>query len=361
MSLTRRGRAILGVATLLALLAGAVVTVSILGGRSKGSPLGATGGPSGGPSGTSPPTSASPPPPPVCPLTGLAAPNGIPDQPALAVKVENLPAARPQSGLATADIVYEEPVEGGITRFIAVYQCQDASRIEPVRSARFTDADILVQFGHPLFGYAGGVPKVTARVKKAGLLDVNYNTSVAAADYHRDPDRVAPHNLFTSTQELYASGQKLTTAGPPDPVFVYSTAKVKGPRVTQVHVPFSSYSDVYWKWSSAKKAWLRFHGDVPHVAPDGTQYQATNVVIQVVKITLTDVTDVNGVASPEVVATGTGKAYVLRGGKIVVGTWSRPTLSDVTKFYDSKGKEIPLLPGNTWVELLPEGNTVTYS
>jgi hypothetical protein len=360
MALTRRGRTVTGLITLIVLLAGAVVAVSFLGGRSKGSPLDAPGSPSGSGDG-SPVTSTTEPPPPVCPLSGLPAPKGVPDRPALAVKIENLPAARPQSGLASADIVYEEPVEGGITRFIAVYQCQDAKLIEPVRSARFTDADMLVQFGQPLFGYAGGVPKVTARVHQAGLLDVNYSTSVASAYYHRDPDRLAPHNLFTNTKDLYTAGERLTTAGPPAPVFVYTEGKVKGVRTTQVHLPFSSYSDVYWKWSSATKAWLRFHGDVPHASPDGTQFQATNVIVQIVKITLTDVTDVNGVASPEVVATGTGKAYVFRGGKVVVGTWSRPTLADVTKFYDANGKEIPLLAGNTWVELLPEGIPVTYS
>src|SRR5438874_3556687 len=98
--------------------------------------------------------------PPTCPLTGVAPHHAVPDRPALAIKVENLPEARPQAGLERADIVYEEPVEGGITRFIAVYQCHDANRVGPVRSGRLTDPDVLVQFGHPAIGYAGGVNKV---------------------------------------------------------------------------------------------------------------------------------------------------------------------------------------------------------
>src|SRR5207249_9034733 len=121
-------------------------------------------------------SSPTPPPaPPTCPLTGLAPKAGsVPSRPALAIKVENLPAARPQTGLDQADIVYEEPVEAGITRFIAVFQCQEAPRVEPVRSGRLTDPDILVQFDHPLFGYAGGVPQVKRKVIQTGLVDVNY-------------------------------------------------------------------------------------------------------------------------------------------------------------------------------------------
>ena len=101
---------------------------------------------------------------PVCPLTGLAPRDGhVPQRAALAVKVENLAQARPQWGLDAADIVFEEPVEGGITRFIAVYQCHVTSRIEPVRSARFVDIDILRPLGHILFAYSGAIQPVVER------------------------------------------------------------------------------------------------------------------------------------------------------------------------------------------------------
>src|SRR2546429_351030 len=94
-----------------------------------------------------------------CPLTGQPAPGGaVPNRPALAIKVENSPESRPPTGLDAADIVYEEAVEGGITRFVVVYQCQDGARVEPVRSARLEDIDILSQFGKPLDGDAGGRP-----------------------------------------------------------------------------------------------------------------------------------------------------------------------------------------------------------
>src|SRR5438445_1471791 len=189
MALSRRGR-IATALVVVVLVVGAVVAGALAFSRNK-TPL--ASGNSPGSTINSPSTS---PPPPVCPLTGVNPKGSVPNRPALAMKVENLPSARPQTGLSWADIVYEEPVEGSITRFIVVYQCQDASRVEPVRSARLTDPDILVQFGKPLFAYAGGVPKVVTAVREAGLIDVNFNTPRAAADYHRDPNRSAPHDLY---------------------------------------------------------------------------------------------------------------------------------------------------------------------
>jgi hypothetical protein len=305
------------------------------------------------------PAPTPPPPPPVCPLTGLDPAKGkVPNRPALAVKVENIPVVRPQLGLSFADIIYEEPVEGGITRFIVIYQCRDATRIEPIRSGRFTDVDVLVQYGKPLFAYAGGVSQVFARVRRAGLIDINYQVPRAVAAYHRDPNRAAPHNLYSSTRELYRAGR--STLGAPKPVFTYSSEPATGRRVRSIHLPFSGSSDVFWRWSRAKKAFLRWHGTVPHTYSNGVQVEATNVVVQVSRIKLTNITDVAGNRSPEVVATGEGKAYILRAGRMVVGTWKRPTLKDPTRYYDAQGNEVPLRPGVTWVELFPDTLTVSY-
>jgi hypothetical protein len=296
--------------------------------------------------------------PPACPLTGQRAPNGtVPQRPALAIKVENLPESRPQTGLDDADIVYEEPVEAGITRFIAVYQCRDAARVEPVRSGRLEDPDVLKQFGHPLFGYAGGVPRVVAKVAKYGIQDVNYIK--AASAYARDPGRLAPHNLYTSTSGLWKLAPRSARA--PAPVFTYSKDKPTGTSASVVHLPFSGYSDVYWRWDSNRKVYLRFHGTVPHTMSDGKQVVAKNVVVQVVRVTLSQITDVNGVHSPYAHLMGSGKAYVFRNGRVVTGTWSRHSLDDLTVFTDSKGKEISLQPGTTWVELYPSTLPVRYS
>jgi hypothetical protein len=294
---------------------------------------------------------AEPPPPPSCPLTGQPARHGqVPDRPALAIKVENLPDARPQAGLDRADVVYEEPVEGGITRFIAVYQCHDAGRVGPVRSGRTTDPKILVQFGRPVMGYAGGQGPVVRAIDRAGVIDMNYDIAISA--YTRDDSRPAPHNLYTSTRSLWKAAK--ATEGAPTPVFSYDP-EVAGPsrKARTVHLPFSSYSDVYWTWSRTQAAWLRSHGTVPHVLEDGTQVRAASVVVMQVQVTSGPIVDAAGNHSPEVELTGSGKAYVFRDGRMVIGRWERATLKDVTTFVTTAGEEIALAPGVTWVELLP--------
>ncbi|MDP8955606.1 MAG: DUF3048 domain-containing protein [Actinomycetota bacterium] len=300
-------------------------------------------------------------PPPVCPLTGVKPARGtVPDRPALAVKVENLPEVRPQTGLSFADIIYEEPVEGGITRFIVIYQCRDATRIQPIRSARISDVDVLAQYGRPLFAFAGGVKAVFDRVDRSELVNINYNVPEAADAYHRDPNEAAPHNLYSSTTELYGAAKD--EKGAPNPIFKYSEQPpTTGRQVGTLHIPFSSFSDVYWRWDQPRNAYLRSHGDEPHTYSDGNQVAATNVVVQVVKVVLSNIVDAAGNRSPEVVSTGSGRAYILRGGRMTVGTWRRPTVDDVTKFYNRNGDEVSLLPGVTWVELVPSDVDISAS
>jgi hypothetical protein len=286
-----------------------------------------------------------------CPLTGEKAPHGmVPSRPALAIKVENAPEARPQTGLNRADVVFEEPVEGGYTRFIAIYQCAEAPRVGPVRSGRTTDPDVLVQFGKPILGYAGGKEVVRKGIDKAGIIDVNYID--AAQAYTRDDSRAAPHNLYTTTKALWKTAA--STEGAPAPVFAYDEdISNKAKRVGTAHLPFSSVSDVYWTWSKKQGVWLRSHGTVPHETTDGGQVSATNVVIMHVKVRPGRLLDAAGNPSPVVTLTGKGKAFVLRDGKMISGTWERSKLSDVTTFVGKDGSQITLAPGRTWVELLP--------
>jgi hypothetical protein len=289
--------------------------------------------------------------PPTCPLTGLRAPHGrIPDRPALAIKVENLPEARPQAGLDQADIVYEEPVEGGITRFIVVFQCHESRRVGPVRSGRTTDPAVLVQFGRPVMGYAGGVDSVVHAIDRAGVIDENYLVAVDA--YWRDPNRSAPHNLYTSTKALWKAGK--SREGTPGAVFTYDDhIQSRSRRVGTVHLDFSSYSDVFWTWSPRAGAWLRSHGTVPHTLEDGSRVSAANVVVMRVQVHAGSIHDAAGNPSPVVNLTGSGKAYVFRNGRMIPGRWQRPSLKDLTTFVTRDGQTIALAPGVSWVELLP--------
>ncbi len=286
-----------------------------------------------------------------CPLTGEEVAGGrVPSRPALAIKVENHPEARPQAALNDADIVVEEPVEGGYTRFIAIFHCGNAARVGPVRSGRTTDPDFLRQLGPAVFGYAGGVSVVKREVPAVGLVDVNYLIAVDA--YTRDPARAAPHDLYTTTAALWKAAR--SREGAPDGLFSYSTEwEGKARRVRGVHLPYSSVSDVVWTWKRGQGVWVRSHGDVAHVLEGGEQVSAANVVIQVVTVTDGSIVDPAGNASPEVELTGKGRAYVLRDGRLIVGRWERSSLDDVTTFVTKDGNQIELAPGRTWVQLLP--------
>jgi Protein of unknown function (DUF3048) N-terminal domain/Protein of unknown function (DUF3048) C-terminal domain len=294
-----------------------------------------------------------------CPLTGDVVPSGrVPNRPALAVKVENAPEARPQAALNDADIVVEEPVEGGYTRFIAIFQCGNSERVGPIRSVRTTDADYLRQLGPTVFSYSGGAPTVTQELAGNDLVDVNYG--VAADAYTHDPARSAPHDLYSTTKALRrAAGNQ---EGAPDALFAYSeTWEGKSRRARTVHLPYSSVSDVVWTWRPAKHGWFRSHGEVPHMLEGGEQVSASNVVIQVVKVTDSGIVDAAGNPSPAVQLTGSGRAYVLRDGRVVVGRWERSGLGEVTTFVAKGGEEISLAPGRTWVQLLPSWVAVELS
>lgn len=287
----------------------------------------------------------------VCPLTGTPAPDGkVPDHPAVAVKVENSPEGRPQYGLNSADLVYEEPVEGGITRFIAVFQCKQESRIEPVRSSRLVDALILPQLGRPVFGFAGGINPSVDAVEATSARTVNYITD--AGPYIQDPARYAPHQVETSTIALLAAAGNPT--GAPKPLFTYSAKRPAATPTSALHLDFSYASDVWWRWHPATGRYLRFYGTTPASLGGGGQIEAANVVVEDVVVTPSPyVEDVTGIHENYVGVVGSGPVEVARNGEVVRGRWVHPSPAAKTQLLDAAGQPIPLAPGPTWVELFP--------
>ena len=300
-------------------------------------------------------------PPQLCPLTGLPAPGGsVPQRPAMAVKVDNYPAARPQSGLDKSDIVYEEPVEGGITRYAAVFQCQNAPLIGPVRSARNVDVGILGQLGSPLLAHVGGINPVLANINASPVVNVDIGASNSLMIH--PPGKVPPDADYTSTAIVYGSHPTMTT--PPAPVFPYSTTVPGGGSpVSTVNIDFSSASNVTWKWSPAAKAFLRYYnGITPDLLAGGAQNQAANVVVQYVQISYGPWLE-NSEGGLEVQAdlypNASGTAVVYRNGVAIQGTWHRSTLGSPTQFVNAFGVPIALQPGQTWVELVPSSIIAT--
>ena len=291
-----------------------------------------------------------------CPLTGETLPGDAapPDRPVLAVKVENTPDAQPLAGLDGADIVYEEVVEGGITRFVVLFHCDDADRIGPVRSIRSTDPGILTPFSeHPLLAFSGGSKGVRTIVEDAGMTTLDEDSATKA--FERDDDRDVPHNLFTATKPLWVKGLKRADGEPaPEPAFTYGEeVPTPSKKARSATVVFSSLATAEWHW--AKGRWVRYLEGSPMLLENGEPITTDNVVIQVVRTTESEFQDVLDYPSPEVDLTGSGKAWVLRDGKLIVGKWERSDEAAFTTFVTKSGDEIALKPGTTYVELAPKG------
>jgi hypothetical protein len=276
------------------------------------------------------------------PLTGLP---GQLNRPALAVKIDNHPAARPQSGLNEADIVYEELVEGGITRFIAVYHSTDPAVIGPIRSGRTSDLDILANLNRALFGASGGNDYVLRALGQANLASVIEARNPGA--YWRDSSRSAPHNLYASASGLF--GANPGNAGEPPRLFTYrepGQPPAAGQPVSSVTVAVGN-DRVSYRWDGS--LWQRSLGGSVQTDANGKPLGAPNLVIQFVGYGISPA----DAASPEVRISGSGDVWVLTGGQLITGTWRRDSPFDITFLVDAAGNEIPLSPGRTWV-LLPE-------
>jgi DUF3048 family protein len=286
-----------------------------------------------------------------CPLTGLEADDEeLLARRVLAVKIENSPESRPQMGLAEADLIYEEEAEGGITRFLVLYQCRDADRIGPIRSARETDTPILQQYEDPLFVHAGGVESLFRDIDQAGIEQINCNLEEKTCP--RDESREAPHDVFTSTEALRDfSGEVGET---PEQPFLFSEDEPENAkRARQVNLNFSPVANVFWKYRNNKDAYLRFHDDDVHQLEDGSPVTAANVVVMMVERVDTHRTDVAGNPVPSFEVVGRGDLLVFRNGKVIEGRWERDDEEDVIRLEDRQGEEITLAPGQTWVELFP--------
>jgi hypothetical protein len=302
---------------------------------------------------------------PLCPLTGLPVTGGhVPDRAALAVKVENLPQARPQWGLDKADIVFEEPVEGGITRFIAVYDCQSADRIEPVRSARLVDPKILEPLGRMLIAYSGGIQWAVDEIDSRTSLLCDVGGYRAGGSYWTDPDRYAPHNLESSTSALYGAAAALhCPERPPTAIFSYGPPVQGGNPAAAVNMYFP-LDVTTWTWHKDTGLWYRSYSDTgPAMQGDGAQITASNVVVMfVVERPTPYIEDDTGAHENDLALKGSGPAFVFRDGTVFFGKWERPLLDHPAVFIDTKsGDRITLTPGNTWEELVPYGEKVAVT
>lgn len=287
------------------------------------------------------------------PLTGVEVSKEVAKRPVTGIMIENSPDARPQSGLQDAGIVFEAVAEGGITRFLALYQEARPTIVGPVRSVRPYYADWAAGFDAS-FAHVGGSADGIARIGANGLVDLDQFRN--GGSYWRATDRYAPHNVYTNFERLDALNKQL---GKNNSKFTpYERKKDKPvvpPTATTLNFDFSApLFAVQWKYDQPSNNYLRFLAGAPHVDRESKkQLTSKNVVL----INMPTTYSGQYAVMPSV---GSGSAVVFRDGTAITGTWSKSAAKEQLQLKDASGKTIALNKGNTWFEIVPVGRPATY-
>jgi len=276
--------------------------------------------------------------------------------PVIAVKIDNIVDARPQTGLQDADIVYVLPVEGGLSRFLAVFSSRLPPVIGPVRSAREDDLEVIRQFGQPGFAFSGAAPHLLPFVERAPIVDLYAGLPSVAPAYYRYDGRVAPYNLYAYSAALRADSKGASDARDigfrfgPVPASAAGAAVPAGGQV-------AGYSSSSFRWSARSGKWLVWMDGSPamvtSVGPSAAESQlgVTTIVIQHTVIRTSRFLEY-GKPPPYAQSTGSGTAVVLRGGKAYQVRWSRPSADGGTTYTLPSGARMTFAPGQVWVLLV---------
>ncbi|MFE6039454.1 DUF3048 domain-containing protein [Streptomyces sp. NPDC056452] len=267
----------------------------------------------------------------------------------LAVKIDNVEAARPPTGLEKADIVYVEQVEAGLSRILAAYSSDVPSVIGPVRSARETDLELLRQFDEPTLAYSGAQSALRPSIEAAPLEALP--PSKAPDAYFRSGDRAAPHNLYLRPAKIphartgvnAAEDIGLRFAAPPP-----GGTPVSGRTVSYPSARFT------FTWSADRDQWLVSMDGTPARTATGDRLGAATVVLQDVDVQDSRFRDRGGNTSPFSATVGSGSAAVLRDGKSYDVAWERNTAESPTGFTTEDGEPMTFATGQVWIVLVPK-------
>jgi len=294
----------------------------------------------------------------------------------LGVMVENHLDSRPSLGLSRADVIYEAVAEGGITRFLALYLCQDAGDIAPVRSARTYFLDWVLEY-NALYAHVGGAntpgpADALGQIRQYGILDMD-QFGLGFPTYWRGTDKLAPHNVHSTTKKLWEAAEE-RGFGPKDEKgnrwdknfieWKFKDDASLNDRGDQkpVAVPFWTQAPDYtvtWQYDKNANLYRRFHDQAAQNDPiTNEQLSAKNVIVQF----QTERTANDGYPDGHLLygTTGSGNALIFMDGKVVKGKWIKKDRTSRTQYVDERGKEVQFNRGLIWIETVPVGNVVEY-
>jgi hypothetical protein len=299
------------------------------------------------------PTSAS--------INGILVSETIAERRPVAIMVENHPDSRPQSGLSEADIVYEAIAEGGITRFLALYQTQESEHIGPIRSARDYYASIANDYG-ALYVHVGGSDEVLAQLSQGYYKNlVDLNQFFNGGYFERIKTRVAPHNVYTSIATLrsYLRDKKLKETVDLDTGLFKEDSSAQGSAITaaRIGIVFSTPNfTVTYTYDQATNTYKRLIANKIDIdASNDKQLTAKTVIVQFVAMQAVAGDDK---ARNDLVLTGQGQAIIFQDGTITRARWKK-TNNEKTQYVDETGNQISFNRGQQWIELVPNDSPST--
>ena len=307
------------------------------------------------------------------PLTGEPLDEDVLERPLLIVKIENSPQARPQSGLEAADVVVEEVVEAGVTRFMALFHSKIPADVGPTRSARPVDAQLIPAFGRAGFVYSGARPEVRELLAATPAIQI----AEGGPGFHRIDDRRAPHNLYNRLPEalaavrdrdaepLDATGWLFAAEPPIGAVACPPAGGASGEDGAAVpcddpgagiQIDMSRGYRTGWEYDAAAGVYRRLQGAEPFLVTGPASIGAANVVVLATRHYL-GAPNCYGNPCPETDATTDGaRAIVLRDGERYEATWRKPDAASDIEILTEDGRPFPLKPGPTWIHLPSAAN-----
>jgi hypothetical protein len=296
------------------------------------------------------------------PLTGLLVSPADARRHPVAVMIDDLSAARPQSGFSSASVVWQAPAEGGIPRYMMIFGETRPTDVGPVRSARYYYIAWAAEW-KAVYAHAGGSPQALAALRASGNGQLVYNADEFrwAGSFRRIRSRFPPHNLYTTGKQLDALAKQLgAKAGDYKPIWQFAPDAPLEARPVGAKVSFAySTSTIRYNYDRATNAYLR------SVSVEGAQKDAAtkkrvapkNVVVMLMKFgPLNDGNPKKHRLEAKVV--GSGVAWIATNGRTIKGTWRKKSLTAPTRFYNAAGVEVTLTAGQTFINVLPTGTVV---
>jgi hypothetical protein len=289
----------------------------------------------------------------LAPLRGTSVAVGSLAHASIAAKIDNHPDARPQVGLEHTDLVFEELVEGGLTRYVAVWQSDIPELFGPVRSIRPMDPNIISPLGG-IVAYSGGQQRFVNLMRNTPVYNAIHGQADTASTFFRTPTKKAPHNVLVKARELLAQHASIAA---PAQQFAYSldvpsaTATKDGAPTAALDYKFSNLISGSWSYDPAKLVFLRHQNGKADLDSAGAQLSATNIIALRVSVS-------NDMNVPRTEMIGGGEAWVSTGAGTVHATWSKASATAPIRLVDDQGVTVRLAPGNTWIELVPTAGAV---